>query len=206
MYSVRGNIILAFHGCDQSVCQKIVNDPKSSLKESRNNYDWLGHGMYFWENNPARALEYANFLRDNPGRSNNPINKPAVLGAVINLGYCLDLVDSQSLQILKIGYEILKMTKEKSEFEALQNKAGKDSKELLLRYLDCAVIETICEYQENKTERKFDSVRGVFLEGQEIYPNAGFRDKNHMQIAIRNPNCVKGYFLPRKEDFNFLVP
>lgn len=206
MYSVRGNTILAFHGCDQSICEKIVSDPEYSLKESRNNYDWLGHGMYFWENNPLRALEYATFLRDNPGRSKNPIKNPAVLGAVLNLGYCLDLVDSQSLQILKVGYEILKEIKDKSKFAALQNKPGKDSKELLLRYLDCAVIETVCEYQERKDKRKFDSVRGVFLEGNEIYPNAGFQEKNHIQIAIRNPNCIKGYFLPRKEDTNFLVP
>jgi hypothetical protein len=45
----------------------------------------------------------------------------------------------------------------------------------------------------------FDSVRGVFIEGQPLYPGAGFHDKNHIQICIRNPNCIKGLFLPRDE-------
>ena len=36
-----------------------------------------------------------------------------------------------------------------------------------------------------------------FWEGQKLYPNAGFREKNHIQICVCNPNCIKGYFLPR---------
>jgi len=45
-------------------------------------------------------------------------------------------------------------------------------------------------------EDVYDSVRGVFVEGNELYPTAGFRDKNHIQIAIKNPECIKGFFLP----------
>jgi hypothetical protein len=37
------------------------------------------------------------------------------------------------------------------------------------------------------------------LEGRKLYPNAGFRKHNHIQIAILNPNCIKGVFLPRSE-------
>jgi hypothetical protein len=36
-------------------------------------------------------------------------------------------------------------------------------------------------------------------EGDELYAGAGFLDKTHIQIAIRNPNMIKGFFLPRKE-------
>jgi len=43
----------------------------------------------------------------------------------------------------------------------------------------------------------YDSVKGVFTEGEELYNNAGFKEKDHIQICIRNPNCIKGYFLPR---------
>ena len=107
MYSVRGNLILAFHGCDRSVRDKIVSNPDKSLKPSENSFDWLGHGIYFWENNPTRALEYARHLKKNPKRSKHPIKEPAVLGAIINLGYCLDLVDSESLQLVKQGYVVM---------------------------------------------------------------------------------------------------
>jgi hypothetical protein len=45
----------------------------------------------------------------------------------------------------------------------------------------------------------FDSSRGVFTEGGPAFPGAGIQSKNHIQICIRNPNCIKGFFLPRKE-------
>lgn len=48
--------------------------------------------------------------------------------------------------------------------------------------------------------RAYDSVRGVFWEGKPLYPNAGFAEKNHIQICVCNPNCIKGYFLPRGID------
>lgn len=29
---------------------------------------------------------------------------------------------------------------------------------------------------------------------------------NHIQIAIINPNCIKGFFLPRDVDDKFIIP
>jgi len=63
----------------------------TNLQKSKNKYDWPGHGIYFWDNSPSRALEYASFLAKNLGRSKKLITKPAVIGAVVNLGSCLDL-------------------------------------------------------------------------------------------------------------------
>jgi len=45
----------------------------------------------------------------------------------------------------------------------------------------------------------YDSARGVFIEGSPIYTNAGFSEKTHIQICIRNANCIKGFFIPREE-------
>ena len=44
----------------------------------------------------------------------------------------------------------------------------------------------------------FDSVRGLFVEGGEVYPGSGFRSKTHVQICVVNPNCIIGCFIPRK--------
>jgi hypothetical protein len=63
---------------------------------SKEKYDWLGHGMYFWENNYARALQWA---EDKKARGR--IEKPSVIGAVLFLGYCCDFLDSTYLQLLK---------------------------------------------------------------------------------------------------------
>lgn len=202
MYSTRAGLILAFHGCDQSVLEKVLNG-KENLKNSENSYDWLGHGAYFWENSPSRALEFAEHLKKLKKNtiSKNPINKPAVIGVVLNLGFCLDLLDFENLRLLKSGYDLLKATQSTSKFP--QNKESGDLKELLLRDLDCAVIQTLHTVRKENNLQPFDTVRGVFWEGKELYPNAGFREKDHIQICVRNPNCIKGFFLPKSLDENF---
>jgi hypothetical protein len=106
MYSTRTGLTLGFHGCDESVARRVLNG-QSGLKKSVNKYDWLGHGIYFWEHSPSRALEFAGHLQKQPNRSKGSIVKPAVIGAVIDLGYCLDLFDYQNLLMLKNAYRAL---------------------------------------------------------------------------------------------------
>jgi len=122
------------------------------------------------------------------------------LGAVLDLGYCLDLLDYKNLSHLKTGYEILVATHNLSGLP--KNKIPRDNvdDDMLIRDLDCAVIEVVHKLNQDEQLREFDSVRGVFWEGPALYPDAGFREKNHIQICIRNPNCIKGCFLPRELD------
>ena len=54
------------------------------------------------------------------------------------------------------------------------NSNGKYNTGLLLHNLDCAVIQQIQENNKENGKPEYDSVRGVFIEGVEIYPNAGF--------------------------------
>jgi hypothetical protein len=201
MYTTKPGLILGFHGCDRSLVNDILSGTKT-LINSDNEYDWLGHGVYFWENSTNRAFEYARHLKNNPRDSRSIIEEPAVIGAVINLGYCLDLLDYKNLKLLKSAYDILRINHDASNFP--QNKKGTDSNELMIRELDCAVIETVHTIMGIEGEGAFDSVKGVFFEGETIYPGAGFREKDHIQICIRNPNCIKGYFLPREvsKDYN----
>ncbi len=64
MYSKRTGLVIGFHGCDISVRDKVVCSGTESLKASDNEYDWLGGGVYFWENNYDRAYEFAHFLKE----------------------------------------------------------------------------------------------------------------------------------------------
>lgn len=176
---------------------------QDELRESVNTYDWLGHGIYFWDNSPSRAFEYANFLRENSFRSKHPIITPTVLGAIISLGNCLDLLDYENLKTLRTSYEILQVSHALSKVPISQNRNVGDNTDLLLRELDCDVIETLHQMRKEIDLPAYDSIRGVFWEGQLLYPNAGFREKDHIQICVRNPNCIKGYFLPKKYNNNF---
>ncbi|MCG8700150.1 MAG: hypothetical protein MI922_18990 [Bacteroidales bacterium] len=206
MYSKRTGLILGFHGCDEKVRDSIVANKNAILSPSENNYDWLGNGVYFWENNYTRALKYAHDLKKHPIKSKTRIKTPSVLGAIIDLGHCLDLLDSQYLDLLKMGYKILTEVHNTHGLEIPQNKPVETQGDLLLRNLDCAVIEMIHQFNKEENLHEFDSVRGVFWEGQDLYPNAGFKEKNHIQIAIRNPNCIKGFFIPRELNNGFPKP
>ena len=79
----------------------------------------------------------------------------------------------------------------------------------VVRELDCAVIEYLHQKIEEEINlkresnllselRQFDTVRGVFTEGGPAFDGAGIQLKNHIQICIRNFNCIKGFFIPRK--------
>ena len=95
MYEKLPNLVFGFHGCDKSTYEKVIFEHEN-LKYSDNKYDWLGNEIYFWENSYQRALDWA---------INNPKYKePAVIGAVIDLGRCLNLTDYHSSEILKKGY------------------------------------------------------------------------------------------------------
>lgn len=50
--------ILGFHSCDRDLGLRLINGA-DELKPSDNQWDWIGPGVYFWEGDPARALEYA---------------------------------------------------------------------------------------------------------------------------------------------------
>jgi hypothetical protein len=194
MYSTKSGLILGFHGTDEKIVEDVVNG-KSELKFEPNKYDWLGNGNYFWESDPERAFDYAKSLKKYPERSNVKVETPAVLGAVMDLGKCLDLITLDGLRLLKSSHDILKELFIKKGLTMPQNKRVKGGEDLLLRELDCLVIEKL---HERLGKKVFDSVRGVFWEGELLYDTAGFREKNHIQICIRNPNCIKGFFLPRE--------
>ena len=168
------------------------------MKRSENSYDWLGHGIYFWENNYQRALEWA--------KASRKIKEPAVIGAVIDLGYCLNLTDSSSVEFLKRGYEILKIRCEQAETPIPQNRLSKRGEDILLRDLDCAVIQQIHDFNKESKKPQFDSVRGVFVEGSAPYEGSAFREKTHVQLCVINPNCIKGYFAPLAPDEKYAMP
>lgn len=200
MYSRRTGLVLGFHGCDSEVRDRVLSEKGVLLKPSENAYDWLGHGIYFWENNHHRALQFARELKENPPRGKeNLIKEPAVLGAVLDLGYCLDLLDSKYLGVLRKSYEILCENVNQASITMPKNIFSQNG-DLLRRNLDCAVIETTHRINKDLGKPQYDSVRGVFFEGNDLYENAGFKEKNHIQIAIRNQNCIKGFFAPRDLD------
>jgi hypothetical protein len=205
MYPAKPGILIGFHGCDKEVRDAIV-DQQSMMLESKKDYNWLGADMYFWENNPERAFDFAEELRLRPQKGKDPIRESAVLGAVIDLGLCLDLLEKEHIELVKQSFSTLEASYTALDLKLPRNLPAGNSKDLLLRKLDCAVIENLHQYRKRNKLRPFDSVRGVFIEGDPVYKTAGFYEKSHIQLCIRNPNCIKGFFKPRQEDKGWIIP
>ena len=93
MHRLSASFVLGYHGCEASVAERLLkNQP---FTPSQNTWDWLGSGIYFWEANPERGLEFASEVAARKGKK---VKYPAVIGAVIDLGFCLDLTTSAGLQ------------------------------------------------------------------------------------------------------------
>jgi hypothetical protein len=206
MYDVRPNLIFGFHGCDAHVRDSLVNNP-NEIVVSKEPYDWLGHGMYFWENNYVRALQWAE-----DKKKRGKIQTPAVIGAVLYLGYCCDFLDAKFIGTVESYYKKMVQVYETAEMPLPKNQdlAQDQHKDKILRALDCAAIEFMHGKLSAKIDMEvdkkrfsnlkiFDSTRGAFTEGGPAFEGSGLYAKTHIQICIRNPDCIKAFFIPRKE-------
>ena len=60
------------------------------------------------------------------------------------------------------------------------------------------MINHLHQSRADRQEEPIQTVRGVFVEGGPAYPNGGFAEKTHIQIAVRDLQCIKGVFrVPR---------
>lgn len=203
MYKPLSRYVYGFHGCDQSIKDAILHQG-SSFKISDNPYDWLGTGIYFWENDPVRAYEFADDASRNPKQTKGSITNPAVIGAVIDLGHCCDLTKRENVAMLKIANETY-LASVGGEDYAAKNKGKTEDR--IGRFRDCAVINMLHEIiRVNPAYTPFDTVRSMFFEGDVIYPTSFFHEQTHIQICVRNPNCIKAVFDPRTVDSSYPIP
>jgi hypothetical protein len=188
LHNLAATFVLGYHGCGRSVGESLLSGD-TSFAASQNDWDWLGSGIYFWEANPLRGMEFA---KEQEARGK--LKDPFVVGAVLDLGFCLDLTSSTGVAAVKIAYTNFVEVIERAGKSMPQNHGGPD---ILLRELDCAVINHLHQIRASAQPplQPFDSVKGVFLaEGGQIYEGSGFYNKTHIQVCIRDPSCIKGVF------------
>jgi hypothetical protein len=187
-------LVVGFHGCDRAVGERVLLG-RGSLKPSANPYDWLGEGIYFWEHSERRALQWA---QEQVGRGK--VREPFVLGAYIHLGRCLDLTDTELTSRLSDFYDDYVRTMKNVDQTLAENKPGKGGgDDLLVRFLDCAVLNlglSALDQTAGDGGVYFQTVRGVFVEGPPAYPGAAIRTKTHVQICVRDPASILGFFKP----------
>lgn len=184
--------VIGFHSCEKELGLRVING-ETELRPSKNPWDWLGEGIYFWEQNPNRALGYAIDAATKKQFHAGNINTPFVIGAIIELGNCLNLIEPESVEVLQEAY---------SGLEKIYSEAGKKlpSNKDANRKLDCAVFKHLHESRKNNPALAYDTIRCPFVEGELIYPGANFSSKLHIEICVLNTDIIRGYFLPRPLD------
>jgi hypothetical protein len=184
LHQLATSFVLGYHGCDQRVGERILKG--DAFKQSNNEYDWLGPGIYFWEANPLRGL---NFAREAMSRKGSTIKRPFVIGAVISLGLCLDLTTTAGTEQMRDVHKMLVDLAAAGRFEMPTNPSN-----TLLRPSDRAVFQMLHKVRKERGQPAVDTVKGIFIEGEPLYPGSGFYEKTHVQIAVCNPECIKGVF------------
>jgi hypothetical protein len=107
LHRLSASFVLGYHGCDQAVADRLLDG--EAFESSQNDYDWLGPGIYFWEANPQRGLDFA---IESMKWKGSRVKKPAVVGAVVDLGDCLDLMTLVAIDMVGTAYESLAATLE----------------------------------------------------------------------------------------------
>ena len=158
------------------------------LRPSTNEYDWLGPGLYWWQDDPQRALHWA---KQNTGRGR--IKNPTVLGAVIEPGNSFTTARLSSAELLHRAYlRLLGATQVAKSPMPVNSGRGWAN-----RRLDCAVFNSLHELCVEENLPPFDTIIAYFPEGGVLYPGAAIRRMDHVQVCVRTDRSILGYFMPR---------
>ena len=154
---------------------------------SRNKWDWLGEGIYFWEHGPHRALRWAEERAKVKGRH----ARPAVVGAVILLGSnVMDLTDVHFAPMLAKSHTVLA-----ARFTAARLRLPANEESNRKRHnLDCLVINTL--FRIPAIRAAYSVVRGAFEEGAPVFSGSMIKEETHIQLAVRDPSVICGLFKP----------
>lgn len=167
--------VYGYHSTSMAAAIEII---KSGFKPSNNDYDWLGAGVYFWQDAPIRAKQWAQSVYP---------QQPAVIKSLIRLDNCIDLLDVGWFPDIRALYNIF-VNNYRSENLPLpiQNPGRSKAHRLDRTFFDYAV-----EAINLSSARKVETIRSVFVEGENIYPSSAIYDLAHVQIAVRNTACIK---------------
>lgn len=182
--------IIGYHGTRRSVALEIVQG-KRRFKVSKNQDDWLGSGVYFWEHAPQQAWWWAERRRRRHGWN----EEIAVLGSMIRLGFCFDLLDPWNVKYLDEIYKLFILDQMAAGLAPPHNVRNH-------KYLDCAVFQHAYAILE-ASGHSLDSTRAVYVPtGQEkrVWPHSWIAREAHIQICVRNPACILGTWLLRPVD------
>ncbi|HEV7299734.1 MAG TPA: hypothetical protein VGN72_10245 [Tepidisphaeraceae bacterium] len=176
-------LAIGFHGTRRKTVESLLRG--RVFDPSENTDDWLGHGIYFWEHAPQQAWWWAERRYG---------KEAAVVGAVLRLGQCIDLLDPKNAELLELQYQKVAADFKASGLRLPQNANNH-------KYLDCLVFNQLFV---DLASAGFDveTVRAVFVPTgprQRVWSRSGIFHGAHIQLCVRESKNIIGVWSVRKD-------
>jgi hypothetical protein len=182
--------LVGHHGTNIEAARQIL---QTGFTLSRNNYDWLGKGVYFWQDAPYRAWHWASEDCQKKG------GDPAVIRSLVKIrrDEFMDLLDYRqdpnwANELRRTHQDLQK----KTSIVLPSNKRATG-----YHALDRLVFDTLIEDILKPMDINILAVRACFQEGEEIYSGLAIYNKSHIQIAVRDISSIVESILLTKKDF-----
>jgi hypothetical protein len=175
-YGIRA---IGYHGTSTEAAQSILS---TGFEVSRNDYDWLGDGTYFFQDAPLRAWEWA---RQRFG------DNAAVVGAEIDLADCVDLLDIPWEHVVKdTYYRYVAQVIDSGRRLPRQTKGAHRLDRHVMNYLAGWLV---------RDGFKVRSMRAAFAEGRPLFPGSALLSRSHVQISVRDIGAITRVWLREEE-------
>ncbi|MFB2918715.1 MULTISPECIES: hypothetical protein [Aerosakkonema] len=176
--------VWGYHGTSAEAAELIVRDG-FRIKSSR--YHWLGDGVYFFQDAPLRAWEWAN----------QRYSDPAVIRSLIKLDEdCIDLVDIKWFSLIEEIYGLYL-----SSYELLKQPLPVQNLERKAHGIDCDFFNFMVRLLSESRGIKVRAIRGVFIEGKRIFTNSAIFNRAHIQISILDTSLIQeSYLVEEKQE------
>jgi hypothetical protein len=162
---------VGFHGTSRAALPHLV---AGDIQQSDHRYEWLGTGLYLWQDSPWRAQEWA---IEHHG------DDAAVVTARVSLDACLDLLNPRwQVLLADADAEFVLECLEEGREVPVNRGSG-------YRARDCATINWFCD-RATEEGAPIRSVRAIFEEGDPIFEASAIRTQSHIQIAVRDPGVI----------------
>lgn len=183
-YSDYHRTVIGFHGTNAASAERLAAGDE--FEQSDQDDEWFGKGIYFWEHAFKQAWWWA--------EKHKKHSEPAVIGAVIRLGNCFDLVDPVNVEVFREFYkQMIADMRANGELPPVNVRSR--------RYLDCAVFNYMYRISE-EAEQPLDTARAIFVptsKAKRVYQGSWISEETHIQICVRNPKSILAVWHVRKD-------
>jgi len=183
-YSDYHRTVIGYHGTDAQTAERLVAG--ESFKISEADDEWFGSGYYFWEHAYKQAWWWA--------RDHKKHSAPAVVGAVIRLGNCFDLVDPVNVLVFRAFLDEMVKDLNANDLRVPKNVRTH-------RNLDCAVFNHL--YNEFKEAKKpLDTARAVYVptgSKKRVCKGSWLSEETHIQLCVRTETSILAVWHVRED-------